>query len=447
MNFKKTNICLLMLLILYGPTSFLKGQEAETLYTKTAQLLEDHYYEPSRFSPPIFWKACIERLQFIMPALEIVTKEKEVEIFYEGVSKGAVKISLDNIKNTFIACENLYQFLETVIPSTTKIILQESPLEVLQEGLKTLDPHTSLFSLEQSEAFRQRNQNQKFGVGFVLSKNNDKVVIQSTLEGSPAEAAGLEEGDILIELNGIILPGPSLRELQKQIDQAESKIQITVEKINSKKIKKLILAKEALQTKAVESYLINGETGYFKFHRFSEGCVDQFISNLRNIEAGKSFVYYLENGKWKKENGAGENIKIQTYILDFRGNPGGQLQEAVNLCDYFLNNGQSIVTVKSSNDQSEVYKDKSKGNTQHPLIILVDGKSASASEIVAGCLQKYRRALIVGSNTFGKGSVQQAEILPNLKGSFGQKISPVIKVSIAEYFVADSEPIQNRANR
>lgn len=448
MKFKNPHIWLVTLILLYWSTSFLKAQEqkqeVESLYSKTAYLLEDHYYEPSRFSPTIFWKACLDRLQFLIPALEIVPKENEVEVFYEGESKGVVKISLDNIKNTFTACENLVQFLETVVPEPAKIILQESPFEVLQEGLKTLDPHTRLFNLEQSEAFLQRNQNQQFGVGFVLGKSNEKVIIQSILEESPAEVAGLEEGDTLIELNGIILPGPSLRELQKQIDQADSKIQITVEKINTKKIKKLTLAKEALQTKAVESYLINGETGYFKLHRFSEGCFDQFISNLRNMEAGKGFVYYFENGKWKKENGLGESIKIQTYILDLRSNPGGQLQEAVNLCDYFLNNGQSIVTVKSSKDKVEVFKDKSKGNTQSPLIILVDGKSASASEIVAGCLQKYHRALIVGSNTFGKGSVQQAEILPNLKGSFGQKISPVIKVSIAEYFVADSEPIQNR---
>lgn len=445
MNFKKPNIWLISLIFSCWIPGFLKAQEeAQSLYSKTAEILEKHYYEPQRFSPSIFWKACLDRLQFLIPALDIVTKDKEVEVFYEGQSKGAVKISLDNIKGTFISCEKLYQFLETIIPDTSKIILQESPFEVLQEGLKTLDPHTRLFDLEQSEAFLQRNQNQQFGVGFVLTKNNDKVVIQSILENSPAEAAGLEEGDALIELNGIILPGPNLRELQKQIDQSENKIQITVEKVSTQKIIKLTLVKEALQTKAVESYLINGETGYFKFHRFSDGCFDQFVGNIRNMQAGKGVVYYLENGKWKKENSSGEKVKILTYILDFRGNPGGQLQEAVNLCDYFLNNGQSIVTVKSLSDQNEVFKDQSKGNTQCPLIILVDGKSASASEIVAGCLQKYRRALIIGSNTFGKGSVQHAEILANLKGAFGQKINPVIKVSIAEYFVADAEPIQNR---
>jgi len=444
MNFKNIQNWLILFILFNGYPNFLLAQETPTIYSKTAEILEKHYYEPNRFSPPVFWKACLDRLQFLIPALVVTTKGKEAEVFYESQSIGTVKISLDSIKETFLSCQNLFQFLETNLSETSKIILLESSFEVLQEGLKTLDPHTKLYNLEQSETFLQRNQNQQIGAGFILNKNNDKIVIQSVLENSPAEAAGLEEGDAIMELNGIILPGPSLREIQKQIDQSENKINITVEKANTHKIIKLSLTKEALNTKTVESYLINGETGYFKFHRFSSGCFDQFVGSIQNMQAGKGPAYYFENGKWKKENGSGEKLKILTYILDFRGNPGGHLEEAANICDYFLNNGQSIVTVKTLKEESEVYKDQSKGNTQCPLIILVDGKSASASEIVAGCLQKYRRALIIGNNTFGKGSVQHVEVLSNLKGSFGQKINPIIKVSIAEYFVADAEPIQNR---
>lgn len=421
----------------------LKAQEL-SLYAKSAQILEEEYYEPSRFVPTVFWKACIDRLQFLLPALELKQKENLVEFFFEGQLKGSLKISLTNIKDTFHSCEDLYINLESLLPDESKIILQESRYEVLQEGLKTLDPHTRLFNPEQTEAFMQRNQNQQFGVGFVLVQEGENVRIQSVLEGSPAEAAGLSDGDIILELNGILLPGPSIKELQKQIDQAETKVEVTVEKISKGNIEKITLAKEALNTKAVDGYLINEEIGYFKFQRFSEGCFDQFVNALRAMESGKGTAYYFENGKWKKENNSGDFLQIQSYIIDLRGNPGGLLKEAVRLCDYFLNNSNTIVTVKGSKGQNQIFTDTKGGNSKRPLIILLDGKSASASEIVAGCLQRYHRALVVGSQSFGKGSVQQAEILQGLPALLGQKMGPLLKISVAEYFVADGEPIQNR---
>lgn len=420
-----------------------KAQEV-SLYLKAAELIEDDYYEPARFQPPVFWKACIDQLQFLLPALELKQKENQLEIFYEGKSKATLKISLANIKDTFKSCEDLYTTLEGLLAEDIRVLLQESRFEVLQEGLKTLDPHTKLFNPEQTEAFLLRNQNQQFGVGFVLAQEGDKVIIQSVLEGSPAETAGLRDGDIVLELNGIILPGPSIKDLQKQIDQSVNKVEIIIEKVSTRSIEKLALNKEALNTKAVESYLINEEIGYFRLPRFSEGCFEQFINAIRALESGKGVAYYLENGKWKKESNTGDFLQIQSYILDLRGNPGGLLKEAVRICDYFLNNGSTIVTVKSAKGQNQVFTDTKSGNSKRPLIILLDAKSASASEIVAGCLQKYHRALVVGSQSFGKGSVQQAEILQGIQGLFDPKNGPLLKISVAEYFVADGEPIQNR---
>jgi carboxyl-terminal processing protease len=431
------------ILFLCGVINLIHAQEV-SLYSKTAQKIEDEYYETNRFIPQIFWKACIDRLQFILPPLELKQIENQIEIFYEGQTKGSVKISLANIKDTFKSCEDLVLFLEKTIPVDAKTILQESRFEVLQEGLKTLDPHTKLFTPEQTELFLQRNQNRQYGVGFMLVQDGDKMLIQSVLEGSPAETAGLRDGDIVIEINGILLPGPSAKELQKQIDQAETKVELTIEKLDTGNIEKLLLTKEALSTKAIESYLINEEVGYFRLKRFSEGCFDQFITAIRSIESGKGVSYYFEKNKWKKENGTGDFLQLQSYILDLRGNPGGLLKEAVRFCDYFLNNGNAIVTVKGGKGQAEVYVDTKGGNSKRPLIILLDGKSASASEILAGCLQSYHRALVVGSQSFGKGSVQQAEVIQGLKGAMGEDIGPLLKISVAEYFVADNEPIQNR---
>lgn len=422
---------------------FLPAQD-QPLHAQISRILQEQYYEPARFIPSKYINAFINKLQVSLPPFEAKYSVNSIEIFWAANAKGSIKVNANTIADTLATCDTLINSIAEFLDPEDAIKLHDATYEAFQEGLKTLDPHTKLYSPEQTVAFLQRNQNRQFGVGFLMVQSEDKILIGSIIENSPAEIAGVNEGDVLLEVNGVLLPGPDIRDLQKQIDIAETKIEITVEKIGTGIIEKYTLIKEELSTKSVESYLINDETAYFRIQRFSENSFDQFISQMRAIESGKGTAYYLENGKWSKETNTGDFLQIQSYIIDLRGNPGGLLKEAIRFCDYFLNSTSPIVTVKGSKGKNQVFSDTKGGNSKRPLIILIDPKSASASEIMAGCLQRYHRALIVGQASFGKGSVQEGELLQNIKTQTGKSANPLFKLSVAEYFVADNEPIQNR---
>jgi carboxyl-terminal processing protease len=239
------------------------------------------------------------------------------------------------------------------------------------------------------------------------------VKVISPIDDTPAAKAGIKAGDYIVKINGEQVQGKSLMEAVKMMrGPVDSKINLTIRRKGEKKALEKTIIREIIQVKSVEAKMIKENIGYLRLKSFNNNSSGQLVEKINNLE--------------KKNKPIG-------YILDLRNNPGGLLTQAINVTDFFLNDGE-IVSTKGrrliENRRFFAKKgDKVKGK---PLIVLINGGSASASEIVAGALKDHKRAIILGENTYGKGSVQS--IIPLSDGGG-------IRITVSKYYLPSGDSI------
>jgi carboxyl-terminal processing protease len=282
----------------------------------------------------------------------------------------------------------------------------------IKNMLKELDPYTVFFNEQDVLKFKINNTGEYTGIGAMVQRKDGKVYLKEIYKGFPADKAGLKAGDEITQIGDVSLK--EYKEDASQLLKGAKNTQVAIQYIRQGKTQNATIILNEVEIKAVEYYtLLKDKTGYIVLSKFNEKASAETKAALLDL----------------KQQGA---TKI---ILDLRGNPGGLLNEAVNICNLFVAKNELIVTTKSKNSKyNSEYRTKNEpSDIEIPLVVIVDGKSASASEIVAGAIQDLDRGVVLGSRSFGKGLVQRP-----LDLSYGTQV----KVTISRYYTPSGRCIQ-----
>lgn len=332
------------------------------------------------------------------------------------IASGLLFVGASFKDNFFEIAKQIEIFTEVFKVVNMNYVDQTNPGELMDKSIKAmlneLDPYTNFFNEQDVIRFKINTTGEYTGIGAMISRSGDKIVVREPYKGYPADKAGLKAGDEIIQINDVLLS--DFKDDASQLLRGSKNTKIQVKYIRQGKTKTTEIVLEEIDVKAVPFFgKINDKTGYIVLSQF-------------NNKASKETKEALE----KLKNEGAERI-----VLDLRGNPGGLLNEAVNICNLFVPQNEVIVTTKSKIEQhNNTYKtSRPPVDLNIPLIILIDGHSASASEIVAGALQDLDRAIVLGSRSFGKGLVQRPIDL-----TYGTQV----KVTISRYFTPSGRCIQ-----
>ena len=306
------------------------------------------------------------------------------------------------------------EVLEKINKEYVDEINQSESMDAAIDGLlQSLDPYSAYMSPEIFNEMQTETSGEFGGLGIEVNMESGVVKVISPIDDTPASRAGIKAGDYIIKIDDIQVQGKSLSEaVDLMRGPVGSSIILTVRRIGQKKALKFEIVREIIQIKSVKADLLKNNVGYLRLTSFNENSGDQIREQIREFE--------------KNEN-------INSYILDLRNNPGGLLSQAIRISDFFLDNGE-IVSTKSrkASENRKWFAKKGDLIGGKTLVVLINYGSASASEIVAGALQDHKRAIILGENSYGKGSVQSIIPLKN-KGA--------IRLTVAKYYLPSGKSI------
>ncbi len=279
--------------------------------------------------------------------------------------------------------------------------------------LQSLDPYSAYMSPEIFNEMQTETSGEFGGLGIEVGMESGVVKVISPIDDTPASRAGIKAGDYIVKINSTQVQGKSLTEaVELMRGPVGSSIELTVRRRGEKKALTFNIVREIIQIKSVKADLLDENIGYIRLTSFNENSGEQIKKEINKLEINK---------------------KVKSYILDLRNNPGGLLSQAIKITDFFLDNGEIVSTKsrKSSENRKWFAKqgDLTKGKT---LIVLINYGSASASEIVAGALKDHKRAILLGENSYGKGSVQSIIPLKN---------DGAIRLTVAKYYLPSGKSI------
>lgn len=265
----------------------------------------------------------------------------------------------------------------------------------IQGMLSTLDPHSSYFPFSEFKKLKEDQDSRFFGIGVTIVRHIDGVYIQSAVDGTPAARLGLRYGDRILEVDGKDARDWSSEQVSKNVRGGKGEaVVIKVERAGAEKPMDFTIVRDSVPLPTIRNaYMIRSGTGYIGLTGgFQRSSDDELRAAIKKLE---------EQG-------------MRQLVLDLRGNPGGLLDQAIDVASEFLPPGQVVVSVKGRTEYSEpiIYKSNGSDPATVPLVILINRHTASASEIVAGAIQDHGRGLIVGETSFGKGLVQRIFQLP-----------------------------------
>jgi carboxyl-terminal processing protease len=322
-----------------------------------------------------------------------------------------------SFKDDLFEISKQIEIFTTVYKTINQNYVEETnPSELMDKAIKSmladLDPYTNYFNEQDVIKFKINNTGEYTGIGALITRKEDKLIIKEPYKGYPADKAGLKAGDEIIQIGDVRLS--DFKDDASQLMKGAKNTKIDIKYLRQGKPMSTQLILDEVDVKAVPFYgKIDDKTGYIVLSQFNAKASSETKEALEKL----------------KEQGATQ------IVLDLRGNPGGLLNEAVNICGLFVPKGETIVTTKSKNSKFNNTNKTSRDpiDTEIPLTIIVDGKSASASEIVSGALQDLDRAVIIGSRSYGKGLVQRP---------FDMVYNTQVKVTIAKYYTPSGRCIQ-----
>ena len=306
------------------------------------------------------------------------------------------------------------EVLEKINKEYVDEINQSDSMDSAINGLlQSLDPYSGYMSPEIFNEMQTETSGEFGGLGIEVTMESGVVKVISPIDDTPASKAGIKAGDYIVKINDIQVQGKSLSEaVELMRGPVGSSIELTIRRRGEKKALTFSVTREIIQIKSVKAELLEKNIGYIRLTSFNENSAGQIKKEINKFEKNKN---------------------LKSYILDLRNNPGGLLSQAIKISDFFLDNGEIVST--KSRQQSENRKwfakkgDLTKGKT---ILVLINYGSASASEIVAGALKDHKRAILIGENSYGKGSVQSIIPLKN-KGA--------IRLTVAKYYLPSGKSI------
>ena len=318
-----------------------------------------------------------------------------------------------NDENIYEKIDLFGEVLEKINKEYVEEVNQSDTIDAAINGvLQSLDPYSAYMSPETFQEMETETSGKFGGLGIEVGMEFGVVKVITPMDDSPAEREGVKAGDYIVKINEIQVQGKTLSEaVELMRGPVGSKLEITVRRKGVKKALVFEITREIIEVKSVKSKIINNDVGYIRLTAFNDNSSKQIKNKIE---------------KFKKK-------KINKYVLDLRNNPGGLLSQAVKISDFFLDDGE-IVSTKSrrSSENKKYFARKGDIINGETLLVLINYGSASASEIVAGALKDHKRAILIGENSYGKGSVQSIIPLKN-KGA--------IRLTISKYYLPSGKSI------
>ena len=327
-------------------------------------------------------------------------------ISFQGVSSSE--------KNIYNKIDLFGEVLEKINKEYVDEINQSESMDSAINGLlQSLDPYSAYMSPEIFNEMQTETSGEFGGLGIEVSMESGVVKVISPIDDTPASRAGIKAGDYIVKINDIQVQGKSLSEaVDLMRGPVGSGIELTIRRRGEKKALTFNIVREVIQIKSVKADLLEKNIGYIRLTSFNENSGKQIKKEINKFE---------------------ENKNVKAYILDLRNNPGGLLSQAIKISDYFLNDGE-IVSTKSrkSSENRKWFAKKGDLTNGKTIVVLINYGSASASEIVAGALKDHKRAILLGENSYGKGSVQSIIPLKN---------DGAIRLTVAKYYLPSGKSI------
>ena len=306
------------------------------------------------------------------------------------------------------------EVLEKINKEYVDEINQSESMDSAINGLlQSLDPYSSYMSPEIFQEMQTETSGEFGGLGIEVSMEAGVVKVITPIDDTPASKAGIKAGDYIVKIDNVQVQGKSLSEaVDLMRGLVGTDIELTIRRRGVKKALNLKVTREIIEVQSVKSDLLENNIGYIRLTSFNDNSSDQIKKQIKKLK--------------KNEN-------LKAFILDLRNNPGGLLSQAIKISDFFLQNGE-IVSTKSrrKSENRKWFARKGDITEGKPLVVLINYGSASASEIVAGALKDHKRAIVLGENSYGKGSVQSIIPLKN-KGA--------IRVTISKYYLPSGKSI------
>ena len=348
-------------------------------------------YQPYRFNL-LRWLAALVCLLFLHPTVGVAQAENSS---LEGI------VDDELLENISLLSEVLAHIQQSHLDSPDSEPLMYGAIRGM---LRTLDPYSQFFSPENYKDFRTESRGTYGGLGMEIGMRDDRLTIISPFKGTPADKAGLQSGDIISQIEGKPTTHMTTTDAVEHLrGEPGTPVTITIVRGGEPRPLEVTLTRDVIRFPSVESKILKGDIGYIR--------INQFRNNTAN-DVDKAFETF-------------DQQEIAGLILDLRSNPGGLLRSAVEIASDFLAAGQLVVYTQGKTPREEYNAERGKQQKWYPLIVLVNGGSASASEIVAGAIKDHGRGLVMGEKTFGKASVQQ--LFPLSSGA-------AVKLTVAHYY-------------
>ena len=325
-----------------------------------------------------------------------------------------INISISAEDDIYKKIDLFGEVLEKINEEYVDEINQSDSMDSAINGLlQSLDPYSAYMSPEIFNEMQTETSGEFGGLGIEVSMEAGVVKVISPIDDTPASKAGIKAGDYIVKIENIQVQGKSLSEaVDLMRGPVGSSIELTIRRRGVKKALIFNIKREIIEIQSVKADLLEKDIGYIRLTSFNENSSEQIKNKINDLE---------------------KNQNVNAYILDLRNNPGGLLSQAIRISDFFLDNGEIVSTKgKKSSENRKWFAKKGDLTNGKTLVVLINYGSASAAEIVAGALKDHKRAIILGEDSFGKGSVQSIIPLKN-KGA--------IRLTVAKYYLPSGKSI------
>ncbi|MBS2031932.1 MAG: PDZ domain-containing protein [Deltaproteobacteria bacterium] len=386
------------------------------IFNRVVIQLKDSYVDPKRVNPKLMLVAALDGVEKTVAEVMVEGDEKSnsIKVTVGSASRDFDISQVDSLWKMSFTMRDVFDFISKHLVSKDQD-QREIEYAAINGMLSTLDPHSILLKPDYFKEMKLQTKGEFGGLGFVIQMKESNLTVVKVLKNTPAARAGIKPKDIITKIGEESTVNMDLNDAVSRLrGKPDSKVTITVQKPGTEP-KPMALTRAIIAIESVESKLLPDGVGYIRLKTFQG-------NSARDIEAQLNAL--------KAKNGGA----LKGLVLDLRGNPGGLLEEAIRVSDLFVSEGTIVTTVGYGDKMREVKRAHAEGTEADlPLAVLVNSGSASASEIVAGALKNLNRAVIVGRQTFGKGSVQVLYDFPD---------ESALKLTIAQYLTPGDVSIQ-----
>ncbi len=394
------------------------------IFNRVLLQIKENYVEPERIDPGEMFLAALDSVQNQIPEFVVryerdeddKTMPEKIEILVGEKEQTFEMTPMESLWEMSLRLKEVFMFVERNLPPDPEREAKDVEYAAINGLLSTLDPHSGLLPPTHYEEMQTQTGGQFGGLGIVISIRDGELTVISPIDGTPASQKGIRAQDTIVRIGEESTVNMNLNEAVNRLrGEPGTDVELWIQRANWSEPRQFTVTRDIIKIDSVDSKPLADKVGYLRIKNFQANTFNDVRSHLEEL----------------REQMGG----MQGLVLDMRDNPGGLLEQSIRVSDLFLKEGTIVSTVGVGNTLRETQEASQRGTEgDYPIIVLVNGGSASASEIVAGALQKNERAVVLGDTTFGKGTVQILYEFPD---------DSALKLTVAQYLTPGGVSIQN----